>query len=419
MKTSEWVLLFFSASLLAQQAAPPSQPPSRGQVTGRVTCADTGQPARFATVQLISDQPSKSPILDPAALGKDPNFEKIMAAAMSAVLKRSNLSTVTAIDGSFSLAKVPTGTYYVVAQLPGYRSPLSQFSQLEKMKADDATLKAVESAAQEIVIQTGQGAHIDIRLERGSSISGSVRYDDGSPAPGVTPSLMVLEKDGKWKELDALGILPSQTDDRGHFRIFGLQAGKYAIKAALPTMQTMIGLRGSVSLHMNMGDALTVYSGGALREKDIKPVEVGTGEDLDGVDVVFPLDSLHSISGNVVAKSDNHAVDSGSVVLQDSETKASVRTTMIEQDGGFHLNYVPDGQYILRVAGAADTEKSGNDDSGGDLARMLHSKPIKSYGEAEMPILLKSDSTGLVLQVPDEKSPPTQGGVMGQTPATQ
>jgi len=47
----------------------------------------------------------------------------------------------------------------------------------------------------------------------------------------------------------------------------------------------------------------------------------------------------------------------------------------------------------------------------------LHAKTIKSYGQAEMPILLKNDSTGLVLQVPDEKPPAAQGGATGQAPA--
>ena len=417
MKTYSFALILIAGSLYAQQPAPQSPPQSRGQVTGRVFCADTGQPARFAGVQLISDQPAKTPALDPAALGKDANFEKLLASAMSAVMKGSNLSTVTALDGSFSLDKIPPGTYYVVAQLPGYQSPLSQFSQMEKIKADDATLKAVQNSAEKIVIQPNLSVHVDVRLERGSSISGTVRYDDGSPAPGVAPILMVLEKDGKWKELGALGTLPTMTDDRGRYRIYGMNAGKYAVKAALPTVQTLVGLGASVSMHMNLGDALVVYSGGALREKDVKPVEVGSGEDVDGIDVVFPLDSLHAISGSVVAKADGHAVDTGNVQLLDSETRAKLRMTMIEQDGGFHLNYVPDGQYILQVSGAADTERSPNDDAGGDFARLLHAKAVKSYGQAEMPIVLKNDSTGLVLQVPDEKAAPAQGGVTGQTPA--
>lgn len=419
MRVFALLLLVCAAPLFAQQPAPAIPPLPPGQVTGRVVCADTGQPGRFASVQLIAEQPSKAPVLDVSSLGKDPNFEKLLATAMTAMMKGSNLSTVTGLDGAFSLDKVLPGTYYVVAQLPGYQSPLSQFSQIERMKADDATLKAVQSAAEKIVVQSNLPAHIEIRLERGASISGSVRYDDGSPAPGVTPILMVLDKDGKWKELGATGMLPVTTDDRGHYRIYGIQAGKYAVRAALPTMQATTGLGpGSISLHINTGDALIVYSGGALREKEVKPVAVGPGEEIDAVDVIFPLDNLHAVSGSVVAKADGHAIDSGAVTLADPETKDVLRTAMIEQDGGFHLNYLPDGQYLLRVTGAADTEKSGKDDSGNDFARMLHSKPLKSYGEAELPILLKSDSTGLVLQVPDLPSTPAKGPAAGSTPAT-
>jgi hypothetical protein len=402
MRVFAEMLLVFTASLFAQQPAANVPPVAPGQVAGRVFCADTGQPGRFAGVQLIAEQQSKTPLIDPAALGKDADFGKVLATAMTAVMKGSNLSTLTGLDGAFSLDKVPPGTYYVVAQLAGYQSPLSQFSQMERMKADDATLKAVESAAEKIVVQSNQTAHVEISLERGATLSGSVRYDDGSPAPAVTPILLAYGKDGKWKEMGPGSLLPSVTDDRGHYHFYGMLPGKYAVKAALPTVQALVGMgAGSLSMQMNMGDALVVYSGGALREKDLKPVEVGSGVDMDGVDVVFPISGLHTISGSVVAKADNHPVDSGTIALTDAETKATLRTATIEQDGSFHLNYVLDGQYVLKVTSAQDTEKTAGGDSGGDFARMLHSKALKSYGAAELPILVKSDTTGLVLQVPD------------------
>jgi hypothetical protein len=419
MRVFACVLLLVAARpLFAQQAPANPQVLPPGQVTGRVFCADTGQPGRFAGVQLISEQPSKTPVFDAAALGKDPDFEKVFAKALSSVMKGSNLSAVTGLDGTFTLDKVPPGTYYAVAQLAGYESTLGQFSQLERVKADDATLKAVERAAEKIVVQPNQAARVEIRLVRGASISGVIRYDDGSPAPGVVPVLMVQDKDGKWKELGPSGMLPTSTDDRGHYRFYGIQAGKYAVKATLPTMQTSVGLGASVSLHMNLGDALVVYSGGALREKDVKPIELGTGENIDGIDVVFPLDNLHAISGTVVAKADSHPVDSGMVELEDTETKAKIRAANIEQDGSFHLNYVPDGQYVLRVSAAADTDTAAGGDSGGDFARLMHSKTIKSYGSAELPILLKSDSTGLILQVPDQSAAPNRGTGAQQMPPT-
>jgi hypothetical protein len=399
------MLAFPAVSLLAQQSTPSTPAALSGQVAGHVFCQDTGLPARFAGVQLLAEKPSSTPLLDPASLGKNPDLGKVMAQAMAAVMKGSNLSTVTGIDGSFSLDKVPPGTYYVIPQLPGYRSPLGSFSMMERMKADQATVAAVESLAEKIVVQPGASTSLNIELQRGATLSGTVAYDDGSPAPGVTPALLVQDKDGKWKEL-SMTLLPSVTDDRGQFRFYGLAAGKYAVKATLPVTQATAGLgASSVSLHMNLGDALVVYQGGALREKDVKPIELVDGDQRDGVEVVFPINGLHAISGSVAAKSDNHPVNSGTIALEDPDTKAPVRTTTIGEDGTFRLNYVPDGGYILKVSTAADTEQnSGDAPAANDLGRMLSSKTVRSYGSIELALTVKDgDANGIVLQVPDEK----------------
>ena len=400
------LLIVLAATLGAQQPVPAATPSAPGSVTGRVFCEDTGQPGRFATVQLVSDHPAANPIMEfnGAALGKNPDFEKTLAKALTSVMKGNNLSTVTGIDGAFSLEKVPPGTYYVLAQLAGYQSPLRQFSQMELMKTDAAALEAVESSSPKIVVQSGQPVHADIQLERGASISGTIHYGDGSPAPAVTPILMVQGKDAKWKELSsANGILPVSTDDRGHFRIYGVAAGKYAVKAALPTMQAMTGLGASISMHMNMGDALIVYSGGAMREKDLKPVEVGPGAEVDGVDVIFPLDNLHMVAGNVVAKSDGHAVDTGTIVLEDPDTKAMLRTMTVNPDGTFRLNYVPEGQYQLAIRRAGDTD---SDDPGG-IIQSLNPTFLKKYQDATVPIEVKTDQTGLVVQLNEQAAAET------------
>jgi hypothetical protein len=410
--------------LLSQQPAAAVAQPSVGQVSGRVYCGDTDQPARFASVQLIGEHPSAAAVFDTEALAKG-DFEKSFAVAMTAVMKggNSSLSALTALDGTFSLDKVPPGTYWVVAQLAGYLSPLSQLSPIERAKAGDDALKVVQSSAEKIVVQSNQSAHVDLRLERGASISGTVHYDDGSPAPGVNPALMKLDKDGKWKDLGVVSTLPANTDDHGRYRIYGLLPGKYAVKATLPAIQAASGLGAMPSLNSSMGDMLLVYSGGALHEKDIKPVEVGPGEEVDGIDVVFPIDNLHTIAGTVVAKSDQHPVNAGWIALEEADTKTRTRGTSIDQDGSFRINYVLDGQYILKVEGASDTDRPPDTGSGGNFALFTQRKTLKSYGAAELPLAIKSDSTGLLLQVPDvsatpAKGSPSQGSAAAQPPST-
>jgi hypothetical protein len=114
----------------------------------------------------MSEQSAKKPLIDPTELGAmttsrsvkrnstgDMNFGDVLAKGISLMMKGSSLSTMTAMDGSFSLDKVPPGTYYVLPQFAGYLSPIGELSQMERMAANDATIAAVESTAQKIVVQ--------------------------------------------------------------------------------------------------------------------------------------------------------------------------------------------------------------------------------------------------------------------------
>jgi len=416
------ILAFVASCLAAQQPAPPNSQPAQlesyGRVTGHIVCSDTGKPARFAGVQLVSERSAQTPMIDSTSLGtslgygkssrgdtKDgPDFGALMTTGLSALMKGSNLSGMTTLDGSFSLEKVPAGTCYVVPQLAGYLSPISQFSQMERMKASPETLKAIESSAQKIVVGPNQAVNIDLQLELGASIGGVVRYDDGSPAAGVSPILMALGSDGKWKDIPPSTPMPSVTDEHGRYHFAGILAGNYAIKAALPTTQVLMGIgAGAISMQMHLGDALEIFSGGVLWQRDLKPIKLAAGEESNDADLVFPINGLHIVSGTVVAKADGHAVNSGTIQLQDPDDKSMLRTTMIGKDGIFQFNYVPDGAYLIIVSGAADLEGNTADDAN-PIALLLNAKNIKQlkeYGGASQPLTLPGNSEDLVLRVPD------------------
>jgi hypothetical protein len=403
MKTLLFLLIVVAAVARAQAPPVTGVPADLGHVTGSVHCQDTGLPGRFASIQLLPEQELSKPTLDSLTAGAngDPGklkLDEITAALKSAIkniFSGSDLSTLTALDGSFQLQKVPPGTYFVIAQLPGYLSPLSALSQRERVAPTADTIAAIASQAQKILVRPGQNLNVLIDLNRGATLSGTVAYSDGSPAPSIAPTLLLRSKDGSWKPLFPGIPLPAMTDNNGVYRFYGLAPGDYAVKAALPTEQSIIGIGLSqLSLHQAPADALVVYSGGSMRESDLKPIEVGGAVNLSGIDLVFPLQGLHTISGSVLAESDHHGVNDGALELQDPATKSSLRTAPIGADGSFQLHYVPDGDYVLKVTQAADRQ-SGPD----GLPCAIRCKQIRSYASTAMAVHVKGDLHGLVLSV--------------------
>jgi hypothetical protein len=77
---------------------------------------------------------------------------------------------------------------------------------------------------------------------RGAEVSGSVAYDDGSPAVGFQMNLLYpfgAENSGQTVKLSNSQVdFPGElgmTDDRGHFRLSGIPPGSYVLAATSPS----------------------------------------------------------------------------------------------------------------------------------------------------------------------------------------
>ncbi len=401
------VLLFYCLPLCAQSG--PSQTAAKGVVTGHIYCADTQMPARFASVQL---QPEK----DTSAQDLKINTEKLdFTAILGKLMQGSGLSTLTRIDGSFRIENVPPGAYYVITQLDGYLSALSGLPPDKLMAQDDDTRKLIHEHAQKIVV-TGSGANLDLRLERGASISGQIGYDDGSPAANVQAQLLLKTKDGKWSKLSAAAtgrIAKGSTDDRGHYRFAGLPAGEYAIMAELPVTQFSTGAGlGSFNMQIHPGDALQVYSGNVYRQSEVNGFFITATENFDVADLIFPVNGLYSVGGTVASALDHHLVNTASVQLLDPTDKLVLRTGMAGNDGSFLFEYVPAGEYLLKVTDAADTELNAKPEKLGGFGQLLAAVPgvgnalrkhLRDYGEAEVSVNVHGEVAGLSILVPEKK----------------
>ncbi len=385
--------------VVVAQAASGQKPQAFGTVSGFVSCSDTNTPARLAYVVL-------RPL--PAAKGNTSP-----PGASDAVESRL---VQTSIDGSFSIPQVAPGRYYIFAIMEGYFSPLAKLgiSDSDLLNLDEATRTKLLAQVQTVVVEANLGASVNVSLERGAAVAGTILFDDGSPAPGLGVNLLT-HKQGKWVSIqtgsaDGLGVGSVRTDDRGHYRISGLPPEEECL------LKVEMSLGSNRNYHSKNGGSfydlgtytLAVYSGDALRPGSAKPFALKLGEERPGEDVVLPLSKLHKVQGVVTMQRDGHVLNQAALSLEFADDKSPAGKTKIGQgETSFSFPFVPEGDYILRVSGAADVRFEEVSNGPGTIPPTYSETHIlHSYGSAEMPIHVDGDLLDLNIPVPDEAAHP-------------
>lgn len=139
---------------------------------------------------------------------------------------RGGRSTITDAKGQFSFAALPAGRFTMTASKPGYVTIAYG-------------AKAPGRPGTPIDLAEGQQVtRADITIPKGSVITGIVVDEVGDPAPLTQVRVMRYVMRTGEKTLQAAGA--GTTDDRGMYRIFGLQPGDYIVSA--------------VPRNMNLGD---------------------------------------------------------------------------------------------------------------------------------------------------------------------
>jgi hypothetical protein len=350
-----------------------------GTVSGHVYCIDTQQPARLGEISLL---PIPAPPAAGTAAKKEPSEPRIISAKIG-------------LDGSFLFSHVSPGNYYVVADRAGYIAPEAQFTDAEIGSSAPEMRELIAKSVPTITVVENKTTTIDVSLYRGAAISGILRYDDGSPVPLNQVDILRRDKSGQWALMNSeMSEMSALTDDLGHFRISGLPPGEYILNSSCNSSGTgdLFGVSQKI---------LSIYSGDVFFQKDAKPIKIGEGEESTGNNIIIPLSKLHSISGSLLSVS-GHTINAGEIALYTMPDNSKIAHAQVEPDGSvFHLDFVPEGNYLLRVTNARDVTHEaiqpppGSTDEPKDVETT-----IQEYAPYEAPFEVIGDMSAVNLTIP-------------------
>ena len=348
--------------------APRKPDPTKGTVTGTVICADTGKPARFATVELLPGP--NNPTGDNA-----PGQEE----------------TETDLDGKFKIEAVTPGDYFAYATLDGYLNPVYgvDFDRVGPKATDDQQTADVIDQWKEHMVEISVNAQhttdVSIQIDRGGAIGGTVAYDDGSPAIGLRFAVYRRNSKGGWINVgpstETGFTLDEKSDARGHFDVINLPAGEYVVCSLLPAD--------------NQANSPQVCLGNAFRKRDATTISVSAGETVNGADIVIPLKSIHSVAGSLAQAVAGQPPIQAKLLLLYADDREVAMSTSSFSDGTFLLPFVPEGSFILQVTEASYTEPSpaaASPETAGKTAAKVH-----QFGNREIPVIVDRDVTDLAI----------------------
>ena len=185
------VILLNSAPIRAQSAD--AKPKATSTISGRVILNDKGAAG-----------------ISVAAFGNDmPNRQAVARA-------------VTDSEGRYRLTGLPAGQYQITTLAPSFATA----DQAANPNSYYGPGKSIVLSARENVDD------VDIKLVRGSVITGRVTDADGGPVVEQRVELQALDQNGnpgRQPQLYFGNYEMNQTDDRGVYRIYGLPAGRYRV----------------------------------------------------------------------------------------------------------------------------------------------------------------------------------------------
>jgi protocatechuate 3,4-dioxygenase beta subunit len=327
------IALLVVSTIAGAQTPQQDSRPRTASVSGRVTVA--GKPAVNAKVAVTE-------IKDRSAPGNQ-DFSMDLTGAGAG----EDHVALTDAEGRYRVANLPEGKYKAHVSLVGHvrEKPSPNESLIESFSLNDDESRG----------------NVDFALVRGGVITGRVTDADGRPLIARAVSLQSVDEQGRKMIARGsqnlrnmvMGLVGSQTDDRGVYRIFGLRAGRYLVSAGGDS-DFIIGAAGNYP---------RAWHPEAANENQAKVVEVTSGGEVTGVDIrLGAAKKTYEALGRVVDDVTGKPVAGAGVVcarvraaadgsaIDDIGLGGFGGTAKTDEQGNFRLAGLAPGQYQLNLA---------------------------------------------------------------------
>jgi len=243
-------------------------------------------------------------------------------------------------DGRFRVSNLAPGSYRVLAEKPGFVTAVAD------------PRRAFERPAP-VDVANDRTTSVDLVMERGAAIEGTILNDAGEPAMNVVVSAERFVYDTIGRHLAP--VRQTRTDDRGHYRLHTLPPGEYYVDAGPDPLDAANGPPGGPPVVL----AHILYPGSA-RSDEARPVTVSADRDLTGIDIRLARVAVVSLRGTV-RQSSGEPVKTMAVRIQRvGGPVGEVRGFAMPESGDFQYSAVPPGDYwlmaVVRPAPGAELE---------------------------------------------------------------
>ncbi|HEV7373271.1 MAG TPA: carboxypeptidase-like regulatory domain-containing protein [Pyrinomonadaceae bacterium] len=232
-------------------------------------------------------------------------------------------TATTDSEGKFQALDLSPGLYTVNATLPGF------------VTTPDPATETGEARYYRL------GDSVNVSLVKGGVITGTVRDANGEPVVAVVVRAVRL-RDANGRVLPRVFFYsqPRITDDRGIYRLYGLQPGTYIVMAG-----GSLGFSGLPNAYDS--DAPTFFP--SSTRDTAAEISVRSGEEATGTDIRYRGERGRTISGIVSGVSDPNFRYGLSITLALASSGAYESSTFVQPGAKptFSFSGVADGEYEL------------------------------------------------------------------------